>query len=82
MVRFRSHRGGLEESLKTTVELNTLKELVDHLNEALFGMARMDNITFKRLEPLSDLQIERGHWQRYMVLMDGRPVGVSDGELT
>lgn len=35
-MKYRHHRGGLEESLKTTVEVSTLEELIIHLN-AVWG---------------------------------------------
>jgi hypothetical protein len=32
-MRYRHHRGGLDESLETTVEVNTLEELIAHINK-------------------------------------------------
>jgi hypothetical protein len=32
-MKYRSHRGGLDESLETQVEVNGIKELLEHINK-------------------------------------------------
>lgn len=32
-MRYRDHRGSLKESLKTTIEVNSVEEIISHLNE-------------------------------------------------
>lgn len=32
-MKYRDHRGSLDESMKTVIEINSIQELKDHLNE-------------------------------------------------
>lgn len=44
-MRFRFHRGGLDESLKTTTEVQNKEELLDHINA--FDFCKIVEIKFE-----------------------------------
>ena len=75
-MKYRHHRGLLAESLATVVELADRAALVQHLQQ-----------TYGAMEPVRDDLIEvqwyaydsRIDWQTYIVLLNGSPVGFTDG---
>jgi len=73
---FRYHRGGLTESMATTIEIESKKELISILNKNIFG-TDFENIT---IEPYCfDSRI---NWDTYIVhLEDYGVIGFTNGEL-
>lgn len=83
-MRFRFHRGGLAESLATTIMVNTMAELVSALNKATFSLnpiTFVDHIAFVPQPSLFNLAMrETGRWETHMVTVNGMTVGYSDDE--
>ena len=83
-MKYRDHCGGLSESMKTTREVSTIQQIVDHLNGFYnhFGK-RVVEIKFKHA--CFDKRI---NWDTYYVLqrLDGETdftvAGMSDGLLS
>ncbi len=65
-MRFRFHRGGLEESLKTTIEINSIEELKSKIGNPT-------NIEFQHCG--MDARI---NWDTYYVIADDKIIGMSD----
>lgn len=83
-MRFRFHRGGLAESLATTIMVNTMAELVTALNKATFSLnpiTFVDQIAFVP-QPSRFNLVKRGNgrWETHMVTVNDMAVGYSDGE--
>ena len=86
-MRFREHRGGLEESLKTVVELADRAALVGHVRRLLEPFDfRGDIDAGLHIEPYAwfdkDKAIwdERVHWHTYIVTLENYGVvGFTDG---
>lgn len=78
MTLFRFHRGSLEESMKTCVEVSTIESLL-----------RVIEIEFECIIPLNAATLEsklycydsRIKWDTYLVSIGGMPVGFSNGPL-
>ncbi len=67
-MKFREHRGGLEESLKTVVEVNSLAELEAHILKIWypFGLDSVE-LTFTKYTPDGDSRID---WKELYLVMD------------
>jgi len=65
-MKFRFHRGGLKESMKTIIEVNSLFELRQALGNPNY-------ITFKHIG--MDARI---NWDTYYVIADDKIIGMSD----
>ncbi len=76
MVKYRSQRGGLAESMATEVELNDFEALVQHLHNTGYKNARTKNVT---VEAYSIDQ--RIGWNTYIVSIEGDAVGFTNGPL-
>jgi len=72
MPLFRYHRGSLEESMKTIIEVNSLDDLKKKLSEE-YGETNLtcDFYCFDK----------RINWDTYMIRSNGDIIGFSDGEL-
>lgn len=74
-IKFRFHRGGLEESMETIIEVKDLNEIVKFLKAkepgAYVGFLSCKYYGFD----------DRINWDTWIVLDDGYPLGFSDGEL-
>ena len=68
-MKFRFHRHDLDDSMKTMIEVDSLKELAEKYNI-------QGNLTCKWY-----IKDERIGWDTWLVLKDGHPIGMSDGEL-
>jgi hypothetical protein len=79
--RYRDHRGSLQDSLATTVEVDNLEELRQHLGQGLLDpLCKMDSIVFKPM-PLGMRAMQRDseRWETHTVILDGCAIGYSDG---
>jgi len=81
-MKYRHHRGGLEDSLKTTIEVDNINDLKAYINESYaFG----DNVEELKFEYIG--MDDRINWDTYMVLMRLKDsdkfmvAGMSDGKL-
>lgn len=83
MAKFREHRGGLAESLETTVEVETKADLVAHMRSKLspFGFHFEDaDMTIKPYG--ADPYDSRIGWNTFIVTIDGYGVaGFTNGAL-
>jgi len=70
MAKFRPQRGGLTESLAEIKQVNSIQELRELLN------------TVKSIEIRPYVYDARICWDSHLVLVDGEPVGFTDGPLT
>lgn len=81
MTRFREHRGGLADSMATTVEVHTRAELIAHIKKllSLFDVHfRFDEIEVK---PYGGYD-ERIGWNNHIVTMpDYGVLGFTDGPI-
>ena len=79
-MKFRLHRGGLDDSMKTTVELpNTAEALLAHIQKeleyfAIFCIPANLKLTHYGID-------NRTGWDSYLVTLCGKPVGFTDGPL-
>jgi hypothetical protein len=80
-MRYRHHRGGLEESLDTTVKVNSLEELLAHINKVWKPFGKIvEEIKFDYA-----CMDDRTGWDTYYVLqrLQGEDrwtvAGMSDG---
>lgn len=67
MIRFREHRGGLEESLKTTREFDTPAEVREHLYY-LFGSILVEGVTSEPYSNQADGGDDRMGWKNVHIL--------------
>jgi hypothetical protein len=77
MVRFREHRGSLEESMDTLVVLRDRRDLIAHLRYILDPLPVSDKKVTVRYYCFD----EQTGWNTYIVTVGGRPVGFTDGRL-
>lgn len=57
---YRSHRGGLSESMKTVVEVNTIEELKDHISSKIGSKVLDIKIEYYTYD-------DRIKWETYIV---------------
>lgn len=67
-MKFRWHRGGLEESMATTIE-DTLENILFEIRKTNPGEVTSRYVIFD----------DRTGWDTHIVLVDGSPVGFADG---
>ena len=72
---YRQHRGGLEESMATSKQVDSLAHLVEIINEN-----RMNNICADDIQIRFICYDTRTEWDTYMVIVDGRPEGFTNGK--
>jgi hypothetical protein len=71
-MRYRDHRGGLQDSLATTAEVFTRADLVAHLNrEGAFGIGRTVTDDDIRVEPYGGDDKRIGWRDVHIVVLDG-----------
>ena len=76
-MKFREHRGGLEESMATVVELNSKKEFCDYVGKLARRIVPLEECTLSFREYGFDSRIG---WDTYLVVLDGHgPIGMLDG---
>lgn len=76
-MRFREHRGGLSESLATTIELATKEQFISHIEKLARRIVPTDRITITFSQSSYDKRIG---WDTYNVCMEGQGVlGMTDG---
>jgi hypothetical protein len=83
-MRFRFHRGGLAESLATTVTVNSQAELRDVINKSgslLDQLTPYDRIRFIPQPSYSAAMRTQGRWDTHLVTINGDPMGYSDDTL-
>jgi hypothetical protein len=73
-MKFRPHRGGLYESMKETVEVDSLEALKAHLLKTWLG--HLGHLTCKYY--CYDARIG---WHTYIICENGHPIGFTDGKL-
>jgi hypothetical protein len=77
-MKYRSHRGSLEDSMATVIEVNSLDDLRDKLN------AKQEYEPFKikgKLTCIWYCKDDRIGWDTYIVCADGWVIGMSNGKL-
>lgn len=76
-MKFRHHRGSLEESMSTTIEISSIEELQMEISDhGAFSLKDVSQITFRYA--CMDDRTGWG-WNSYYVCVDGKCVGISDG---
>lgn len=83
-MRFRFHRGGLKESLATTVTVNSQAELREIINTHGGYMDKLtpyDRINFVAQPTFSQAMRAEGRWETHLVTINGDAIGYSDGTL-
>jgi len=77
-MKFRFHRGSLEESLQTVREVESL----DDVRELLIWQVVLSLLPeYFKLTCRYYTYDKRINWQTWVILNDGLPVGFSNGEL-
>lgn len=80
-MKFRHHRGSLDDAMKTIVELEpSLKALREHLVASRKGEPLGNYVGTLRLEYRGE--DERIGWSTYIVTEDGNAIGYTDGPIT
>lgn len=90
MTKFRWHRGGFDDSMSTTVEVNSMAELQTIFNEA-FAVPNLNPIplelkitphcvAFKRSRFINNIEPRTG-WNLHIVECNGSLHGYTDGPL-
>lgn len=88
MTKFRFHRGGLKESLETTIEVKDREELIEKILEAVpqlfsVGPCKVDpNAIAAAFQciPYGGID-ERCGWDTYLITIMGLPMGMTDGPI-
>lgn len=75
MKKFRWHRGGLDASMATTVEFETIDDLMTILSSVI------DNVKISDISIKPYTYDDRIKWDTHMVLFKGTPVGFTNGPL-
>jgi hypothetical protein len=79
-MKFREHRGGLDESLATTVELEPTKDALNAQLQQRYGEWWKFNEDDVSVKPYSfDVRIG---WDTHIVCIKGAAVGYTDGPLS
>lgn len=78
MTKFRFHRGSLADSMVTCIEVGSLYELREHIEEADSWPATEDSLPL-HVEPYG--RDYRTKWDTYIVKYDGQVIGFTDGPL-
>lgn len=82
MIKFREHRGSLDDSMETVIELEGKPELVDIVKNCLngYGHDLLINKETIRIEPYG--YDKRINWDTYIITLDGYGVfGFANGEI-
>lgn len=84
MAKFRFHRSSLEESLLTTVNVNTLTQLRKQIAAQYYlpgteHLYAYDRVEFTALGPIGTELIAAGHWETHLVTLNGDAIGFIDG---
>jgi hypothetical protein len=80
-MRYREHRGSLQESMQTVIEIASKEELIQHLNKRLQGRKEIRDISFQHA--VYDTRID---WDTWYVIVhfedDEKPqiMGMSDSK--
>lgn len=73
---YRQHRGSFNESMETVITVNSLDELVSHLNSDMMFFITKQSIKFKNIGI-----DKRNGWKTYMVFTDDMVAGYTNGIL-
>jgi hypothetical protein len=80
MTRYRPQRGSLIDSLRLTVEVASFDELVARLRKEFSAVPFPFDRKEVEIKPYYDMPDPRIGWARtYIVLVQGQPVGFTDG---
>lgn len=74
MILFRQHRGGLEESMATVREVDSLSQLVDIIRED------DDSVSAESIKIAFMCFDNRTGWDTYVVTTDNKAVGFTNGK--
>ena len=77
-MRFRWHRGGLGESMETAFEFDGLEDLIAKMNDD----SPLMEITSDAVTVQHYGYDPRVLWDTYIILLDGHPLGFTDGKPT
>jgi len=75
MALFRKHRGGLDDSMQTVREVNSISDIIDYLNEDKF------------FPPVTNLECryycydDRIGWDTFIITHNGMAIGFTNGEV-
>jgi hypothetical protein len=75
-MKYREHRGGLEESMKTVKEFSTQSEFLAHITKTIYYLKGPIKV-----EKYGGIDTRIG-WDTYIVTVGGNAVGMTDGPLT
>lgn len=83
MIRYRPHRGSLDDSLAATIQIKDHDDLVKHLKEIWSRWPTSDGFEPEEVtvEKYGDGIDERCGWDTYIVCIKGNAVGFTDGPL-
>ena len=82
-MKFREHRGGLGESMKTVVEVADFAALLTHMRKLAQPWPTMPPINATTVHIIPYLYDARIGWDTYLVRLDGYgPFGFTDGPAT
>lgn len=71
MIKFRPHRGTLSDSMKEVVEMQNMQALSNYLAAHGFGAGHLKIKSYGYDSRIS--------WNTHIALLDGKPVGWTDG---
>lgn len=78
-MKFREHRGGLSESMGTTVELDTKEDFLKHIEKLARQIVPKDDFTVSFEQYAFDSRI---NWNTWIVMLEGHGVlGIMDGPI-
>jgi uncharacterized short protein YbdD (DUF466 family) len=79
MAKYRQHRGSLEDSIKTMVEIKDWDDLLRHLQSTHMGVIPPNRVQIELYDERPDYRI--GWYRTYMVKIDQWPLGFIDTQL-
>ena len=82
MTRYRPHRSLLADSMRKVIEVNDLAQLVRHMRREVASWYPKDELPTEdntKIEPYG--RDDRIGWDTYIVLVDGKAWGFTDGPL-
>ena len=77
-MKFRRHHGGLAESMDTVQEVETMKDLIRILRTTFPSFFKPEDSKVEVAFYTYDSRID---WNTYIVTIDGKAVGFTDGPL-
>ena len=76
MVKFRFHRGLLEDSMDTVITVNSREDIAQAMSKELDMPVKSSSIGCKYYS-----YDKRVGWENYIITMGGNAIGFTDGEI-